>query len=150
MTTEENILALLPYTPPFRFVDRIDEVREEYIRGSFYLEPELEFYKGHFPEHPLTPGVILTEIMVQVGLASFGIYLAGATQPARSFPFALTATEVNFLRPVYPGDTVSVLATKEYFRFGKLKCRVVMTNSKNELVCEGRIAGIRINDHEAA
>lgn len=150
MTVEENILSRLPYTTPFLFVDKIHEVGEEYIKGSYHLEPELEFYKGHFREHPVTPGVILTEIMVQIGLACFGIYLTRETLHNRSFPFALTAAEVNFLKPVYPGETVTVTATKEYFRFGKLKCSVEMTNGVNEVVCEGRIAGIQISDHETA
>ena len=150
MIISDNILARLPYTAPFLFVDKIEEVKEDYIRGTYYLEPELEFYKGHFRDHPVTPGVILTEIMVQIGLACFGIYLTKEAHPTGSFPFALSATDIQFLKPVYPGDTVTVSATKEYFRFGKLKCKATMTNSKNEIVCEGTISGVQISDHGAA
>jgi 3-hydroxyacyl-[acyl-carrier-protein] dehydratase len=143
MKTKENILKLLPYTAPFLFVDHIAEVREDYIRGTYYLKPQLDFYQGHFRNRPVTPGVILTEIMVQIGLACLGIYLTRETFDDRPFPFALTHTEIDFLKPVFPGETVTVTASREYFRMGKLKCKAAMTNGLNELVCEGRIAGIQ-------
>lgn len=148
MIIKNNILSLLPYSAPFLFVDRIDEVTEEHIRGSYYLDPGSAFYKGHFPDHPVTPGVILTEIMVQIGLACFGIALTKETLNGRPFPFALTSTEISFLKPVYPGETVTVVGRKEYFRLGKLKCKVEMTNELHQIVSEGRIAGIQIGDHE--
>jgi 3-hydroxyacyl-[acyl-carrier-protein] dehydratase len=55
---------------------------------------------------------------------------------------ALTSTEIEFLKPVFPNEKVTVFSEKIYFRFGKLKCKVSMTNYKNEEVCSGIIAGI--------
>ena len=57
---------------------------------------------------------------------------------------ALTSTEIEFLKPVFPNEKVRVLSEKIYFRFGKLKCKVVMTNEKEEIVCSGTIAGMII------
>ena len=55
---------------------------------------------------------------------------------------ALTSNEIEFLKPVFPGETVIVNSEKIYFRFGKLKCKVTMKNDKGETVCQGTIAGM--------
>jgi len=144
MTTEDYILSKLPYSKPFRFVDRILEVNENYIKGSFHLTADMSFYSGHFPQHPITPGVILTEIMAQIGLASLGIYLNKNTVSASDLPFVMTATQLEFLKPVYPDTTVFVESEKVYFRFGKLKCKVTLKDKMNETLCEGFISGIQI------
>jgi len=143
--TADRIIARLPYRAPFLFVDRIDAVDEQHIEGSFFLDPELDFYKGHFPKQPVTPGVILTEIMAQIGLVCLGIYLTGDDPSATGFPFALTATNIEFYRPVYPGERVKVNSVKTYFRFGKLKCTVQLYNGEGILACEGTLSGMHIN-----
>ncbi|RYZ28757.1 MAG: hydroxymyristoyl-ACP dehydratase [Sphingobacteriales bacterium] len=140
-----NILARLPYSKPFLFVDSISTLSDDSITGSFYLDPELDFYRGHFKDKPVTPGVILTEIMAQIGLVCLGLHLTEAS-PQQAFPFALSSTEIEFMKPVFPGETVTVTGEKVYFRFGKLKCKVSMKNAAGETVCEGTIAGIQLNE----
>lgn len=151
MTIKEKILADLPYRAPFLFVDKIDRLDENGVVGTFYLHPELDFYKGHFIDYPVTPGVILTEIMAQIGLVCLGLFLIKDRSEEIRFPFVLTASEIAFLKPVYPGDTVTVKSQKIYFRFGKLKCSVNMYNGNGILVCEGTIAGMiaKQNDNHA-
>jgi len=78
--TSKQIIAKLPYRHPFLFVDEIIEVDDDGITGSYWFDPELDFYKGHFIDHPITPGVILTETMAQIGLVAFGIYLQSETE----------------------------------------------------------------------
>jgi 3-hydroxyacyl-[acyl-carrier-protein] dehydratase len=138
------IIDQLPYRDPFLFVDEIADVNEDYITGSFHLRKDLDFYKGHFKEEPVTPGVILIEIMAQIGLACFGIFLSEKNNGQHQFPFALCATNVEFMKPVFPGETVTVESKKIFHRFGKLKCHVVMLNEAKEIVCEGTIAGIEM------
>jgi len=141
MMTQEAILAKLPYSKPFLFVDTIDSVNAEAISGSYYFDEELDFYKGHFTDKPITPGVILTEVMAQIGLVCLGIFLHdGAEEQANSI--ALTQTNIEFYKPVYPGERVTVQGKKEYFRFGKLKCQVTMRNENDDIVCDGFISGI--------
>lgn len=149
-TTTYNILERLPYTTPFRFVDAIHEVDENHISGSFHLHPDLNFFKGHFTDNPITPGVILTEILAQIGLVCLGIFLIGDKWKQQQLPFVLTSTNIEFYKPVYPDETVWVESEKIYFRFGKLKCKVMMKNEKNETVCEGIIAGIQIKGNNVA
>lgn len=145
MTLSEKIIAGLPYGPPFLFVDKLSYIDEAGAEGTFRLDHGLDFYKGHFKALPVTPGVILTEIMAQIGLVCLGAYLAyKAGTTGRSF--VLTATDIEFLKPVFPGETVRVKSEKVYFRFGKLKCRVYMYNEENVLVCEGTIAGMALKN----
>lgn len=141
--TNEEVLAKLPYSAPFLFVDEIESISEDGVQGSYVFSPELEFYKGHFKENPVTPGVILMETMAQIGLVSLGIFILGDTFNAAT-QIALTSCEVEFIKPVFPSEKVLVISEKIYFRFGKLKCRVKMINTKGIEVCKGEIAGMII------
>jgi len=55
---------------------------------------------------------------------------------------ALSSAEVEFLLPVFPGEKVTVVSRKKYFRFNKLKCEVEMQNGQGKIVCRGVIAGL--------
>jgi len=136
-----EILKNLPYSAPFLFVDELLHVDENGATGTFTFNENLDFYKGHFKENPVTPGVILTETMAQIGVVCLGIFLVGNELNSES-QIGLTSTEIEFLKPVFPGEKVTVISEKIYFRFNKLKCRVKMLNENSEIVCEGTIAGI--------
>lgn len=142
--THQEIISKLPYSKPFLFVDELTEINENGVKGSFTLDENLDFYNGHFKEHPVTPGVILTEVMAQIGLVCLGIYLLDDTFNKET-SIALTSTSIEFLKSVFPNEKVTVVSEKLYFRFGKLKCKVRMTNESGELVCMGEIAGMMIN-----
>ena len=139
--TNQEIIAKLPYSKPFLFVDEITSINENGVEGTFTFNENLEFYKGHFKEKPVTPGVILTEVMAQIGLVCLGIYLLN-NEFSINTSIALTSTNIDFLKPVFPADKVTVISEKIYFRFGKLKCKVTMKNEHDEVVCRGEIAGI--------
>lgn len=140
MNTAE-ILEKLPYSTPFLFVDDLVSVDENGVNGTFTFKEDLDFYKGHFKNNPITPGVILTETMAQIGLVCLGIFLVGKDLTEES-QIGLTSTDIEFLKPVFPGEKVTVISEKIYFRFNKLKCKVKMLNEQSEIVCEGTIAGI--------
>ncbi len=131
-------MAQLPYGKPFLFVDELLEVTENGTVGTYTYHKELDFYKGHFKDFPVTPGVILTETMAQIGLACLGIYLMGTGK----LSIAMTATAIDFIKPVLPEQKVTVTSKKVYFRFNKLKCEVEMKNDNHEIVCKGTIAGM--------
>ena len=140
---KEEIISKLPYSKPFLFVDEILHIDENGVEGSFKFDENLDFYKGHFKNNPITPGVILTEVMAQIGLVCLGIFLQNDNFNTNN-SIALTSTDMEFLKPVYPNEKVTVISEKIYFRFGKLKCKVKMVNQKQEMVCKGTIAGIII------
>lgn len=139
--TKEEIISKLPYSKPFLFVDEILNINENRVEGIYTFDENLDFYKGHFKNNPVTPGVILTEVMAQIGLVCLGIYLLNEKLNKNS-AIALTSTDIEFIKPVFPKEKVTVVSEKIYFRFGKLKCNVIMKNEKNEIVCSGKIAGM--------
>jgi 3-hydroxyacyl-[acyl-carrier-protein] dehydratase len=138
-----DILSKLPYSKPFLFVDELVSINENGVEGNYTFDANLDFYKGHFKDNPVTPGVILTEVMAQIGVVCLGIFLLN-DEVNKNTLIALTSNEIEFLKPVYPNEKVTVISEKIYFRFGKLKCKVKMLNAKNEEVCSGTIAGMMI------
>ena len=137
----QEIISKLPYSKPFLFVDEIQYINKNGVVGNYTFDASLDFYKGHFKNNPVTPGVILTEVMEQIGVVCLGIFLLNE-EINKSTLIALTSNEIEFLKPVYPNEKVTVISEKIYFRFGKLKCKIKMINAKNDEVCSGTIAGI--------
>ena len=138
---KEEIISNLPYTKPFLFVDEILSISENGVEGSYTFDANLDFYKGHFKTNPITPGVILTETMAQIGVVCLGIFLLDSNFNLDT-KIALTSSEIEYLKPVFPNEKVIVISEKVYFRFNKLKCKVKMINNSGVEVCHGTIAGI--------
>ncbi|MGY8909223.1 MAG: 3-hydroxyacyl-ACP dehydratase FabZ family protein [Flavobacteriales bacterium] len=141
-----EIIKNLPYQKPFLFVDELTEISENGITGNYTFKENEFFYEGHFKNNPITPGVILTETMAQIGLVCLGIFLLKdeILSEDKKPKIALTSNQIDFFLPVLPNEKVIVISEKEYFRFNKLKCKVKMMNEKNELVCRGTISGMLI------
>ncbi|MGB5553754.1 MAG: FabA/FabZ family ACP-dehydratase [Flavobacteriaceae bacterium] len=137
----KEIISKLPYTKPFLFVDELVHVDDFGAEGSFTFTDDMDFYQGHFKDHPVTPGVLLTECCAQIGLVCLGIYLIGASGIS-NMQIGMSSAEMEFFEPVFPNETVTVTSKKLYFRFHKLKCEVRMHNSEGKLVCKGTIAGM--------
>ncbi|MEP6673964.1 MAG: hydroxymyristoyl-ACP dehydratase [Ferruginibacter sp.] len=143
------ILDKLPYKSSFRFVDSIALLDENGITGNYTLKKDAFFYEDHFPGNPVTPGVIITEIMAQIGLVALGLYIVlndpeaviAETKDDSWMPL-LTSTEVSFFKSVLPGEMVTVISKKEYFRFNKLKCYIEMLDNSGDLIARGIFAGI--------
>ncbi len=143
-----DVLAYLPYKSSFLFIDNILSLDMDGVTGDYRLRKDAFFYEDHFVNNPVTPGVIITEIMLQIGLVVLGIHLvinesreAGIAVNEGLFPL-LTSTEISFFKKVLPGEKVIVRSRKVYFRFGKLKCFVEMHNEAGELVAKGNFSGI--------
>ena len=144
----QYILDLLPYKRPFRFVDEISFIDENRIEGNYQYREDEFFYKGHFPEQPITPGAILTETMAQIGLVAFGIFLLLQNNPSiqidkTKMPL-LTSTNIHFYKKVLPEEKVMVTAEKIVFRHNKLRSRVSMKDLQNNIICDGDISGMFI------
>jgi 3-hydroxyacyl-[acyl-carrier-protein] dehydratase len=143
----DHVLNLLPYKSSFRFVDHISLLTLDEARGEYTLKKDAFFYEDHFPGHPVTPGVIITEIMAQIGLVVLGLNLIlqgkgekNISSDGNIFPL-LASSEVSFFKMVLPGEKVQVISRKQYFRFNKLKCVVEMYNASEELVAKGIFSG---------
>jgi len=125
------------------FVDTISELTENGVVGSYTFSEDDDFYKGHFKDQPVTPGVLLTECCAQIGLVCLGIFLLqeeGST--LSNLQIGMSSSQMEFLLPVLPNERVTVTSEKVYFRFNKLQCRVKMHNAQGELVCKGVLSGM--------
>ena len=98
-----EIESLLPHRKPFLFVDEIVEADEKKIVARHVFTEHEFFFRGHFPEYPVVPGVILVETMAQSGGAA--LRKLGVTAADGLF-FLATVDKVKFRRQVRPGDEV--------------------------------------------
>jgi UDP-3-O-[3-hydroxymyristoyl] N-acetylglucosamine deacetylase/3-hydroxyacyl-[acyl-carrier-protein] dehydratase len=100
----EEIMRVLPHRYPFLLVDRILEIeagkRVVGIKNCTINEP---FFQGHFPGHPIMPGVLIVEAMAQVG----GMLLLGPMEdPESKVVYFMSLDNVRFRKPVKPGDQI--------------------------------------------
>jgi 3-hydroxyacyl-[acyl-carrier-protein] dehydratase len=140
LSEPEKIVANLPYGDGFKFVDQLLEITEDHVIGVYRFRESEYFYKHHFADRPVTPGVILQECMAQIGLACLGSYLLRENTESKQFVF--TEAHINFISQVLPDTTVVVTAKKEYFRFGKLKVVVQMLDENEFKIAEGWMSGM--------
>jgi 3-hydroxyacyl-[acyl-carrier-protein] dehydratase len=145
--TPAELLARLPQQPPFRFVDEIVSVDDERIEARYRWRPEADFYRGHFPGNPVTPGVLLIESMAQAGLVALGLYLLWKEAPPEEAEKIVTVfvdANVEFTGKVLPGDRVQIRGEKVYFRRRKLRSQCEMRLEDGTLVCAGTISGMGV------
>ncbi len=104
MYTIEDIMKVLPHRYPFLLVDRILEIEEKKrIVGLKNVTINEPFFQGHFPGHPIMPGVLIIEAMAQVG----GMLLMGSIEePESKVVYFMSLDNVKFRRPVKPGDQI--------------------------------------------
>jgi UDP-3-O-[3-hydroxymyristoyl] N-acetylglucosamine deacetylase/3-hydroxyacyl-[acyl-carrier-protein] dehydratase len=97
----EEIMDVLPHRYPFLLVDRILSLDEKRVVGIKNVTINEPFFAGHFPEHPVMPGVLIIEAMAQVG----GMLLMGTVDdPASKVVYFTSLNNVKWRRPVRPGD----------------------------------------------
>ena len=98
-----EIRKLLPHRQPFLLIDKITEMTENNIIGIKNVTMNEEFFRGHFPESPVFPGVLQVEAMAQVG----GVFaLKKVSDPENYLTFFMSLDKVKFKNPVIPGDTM--------------------------------------------
>lgn len=146
----DEILAVIPQQPPFRFIDELHFVDQQRCTGSYTFKKDEFFYRGHFPEIPVTPSVILIECMAQIGLIPLGLANFIQSNPdtdVGTLKPVFTDSEVKFSRPVYPETTVTVEANIMYFRINRLKAKVKMRDHNGEVCCAGTLSGIFVSNN---
>ena len=120
----EEIMKFLPHRYPFLMVDKIVKIEGNIIVGVKNVTMNEPYFLGHFPGHPIMPGVLQLEAMAQVA----GVLLLKRIDKANQIAYFMSAEEVKWRKPVVPGDAlyVEIELTKIRGKIGKAKgiCRV--------------------------
>lgn len=101
-------IELLPHRSPFLFVDRLLSADETGAIGEVVFGPDQYFFKGHFPDYPVVPGVILIEAMAQT--AGAGLVASGLFGDDVPLFFLAGVDDVRFRRQVRPGDKLTTVS----------------------------------------
>jgi UDP-3-O-[3-hydroxymyristoyl] N-acetylglucosamine deacetylase/3-hydroxyacyl-[acyl-carrier-protein] dehydratase len=130
----EELMKMLPHRYPFLMVDRILKMEGNTITGVKNVTMNEPFFQGHFPGHPIMPGVLQLEAMAQVA----GIILLKRIEAANQIAYFMAAEEVKWRKPVVPGDVlvIEIELTKARGKIGKAKgiCKVA-----GEIVSEAQV-----------
>ena len=99
-----DVMKLLPHRYPFLLVDKITGfIKGEQIVGVKNVTINEPFFQGHFPDHPVMPGVLILEAMAQVG----GVYAIVANEVGENqVPYFVGIDKAKFRKPVQPGDVL--------------------------------------------
>jgi UDP-3-O-[3-hydroxymyristoyl] N-acetylglucosamine deacetylase / 3-hydroxyacyl-[acyl-carrier-protein] dehydratase len=120
----EALMKLLPHRPPFLMVDRILKIDGDKIVGVKNVSINEPYFQGHFPGHPIMPGVLQLEAMAQVA----GVLLLKRLETVNQVAYFMSAEDVKWRKPVVPGDAliVEVELMKVRGKIGKAKavCKV--------------------------
>ena len=116
----EAINRLIPHRYPFLMIDRVVEIFAETsavgIKNVTINEP---FFQGHFPGHPIMPGVLIVEAMAQTA-AALVVASVGA-DAAGKLVYFMTIDQARFRRPVVPGDQLRIKVVKQQKKFSVWK-----------------------------
>jgi UDP-3-O-[3-hydroxymyristoyl] N-acetylglucosamine deacetylase/3-hydroxyacyl-[acyl-carrier-protein] dehydratase len=119
-----GVMKLLPHRYPFLLVDRVAKLEGNHIVGIKNVSINEPYFQGHFPGHPVMPGVLQLEAMAQVA----GIVLLKNAENAGKIAYFMSAEDVKWRKPVHPGDVlvIEVELTKIRGKIGKAKgvCKV--------------------------
>jgi 3-hydroxyacyl-[acyl-carrier-protein] dehydratase len=98
----KEIPGILPHRYPFLLVDRITELGPDKVIALKNVSWNEPFFQGHFPDHPIMPGVLIVEALAQAG----AVLAARATNfdPAKQVVYFMAIDKVKFRKPVVPGD----------------------------------------------
>ena len=102
--TAAEVLVRVPHRPPFRFLDDILELDDEHIVATYRFPPDADFYRGHFPERPVMPGVLIVEAMAQTG----AIAVLVEEENRGKIAFFAGIDDCRFKRVVEPGDVLTL------------------------------------------
>lgn len=115
----DQVLRVLPHRYPFLMVDRVTRIAGNQISAVKNVSANEPFFQGHFPGHPIMPGVLQLEAIAQVA----GILMMRQAENAGKLAYFMSAESVKWRKPVRPGDTlvIDIELTKTRGKIGKAR-----------------------------
>ena len=101
----DNVKDLIPHREPFLFVDEIIALDEDHIEAVVTIDPESDFFRGHYPGFPIMPGVLVCECVIQAGALFLAKLISGEDGRV---PVLTRIGKGKFRRMVLPGDRVTL------------------------------------------
>lgn len=133
MNDINDIMKVMPHRYPFLFIDRILEVDKEHVKALKNVTINEPFFQGHFPGHPIMPGVLIVESLAQAG----GILVMKYMKNLEDYLFYfMKIDKVKFRKPVLPGDTL-IHHIKLLKERGNIFIIEGKTYVEDKLVCQG-------------
>ncbi len=122
-----QIMSILPHRYPFLMVDRVIEIGELHAIGTKSITINEPYFQGHFPGHPVMPGVLQVEAMAQVA----SIVMMRRTENEGKIGYFMSADDVKFRKPVFPGDVlfIDIKLTSAKRRLGKAECKCLVNGA---------------------
>jgi 3-hydroxyacyl-[acyl-carrier-protein] dehydratase len=109
-----EIYAAIPHRPPFLWVDSIISQDSKSITAEKFISPDLDIFKGHYPDYPLVPGVLLCEAVFQTGAIFMSKLISGSDRSGAEESLTPVLTRIKgakFKMEVKPGDTIKMHVT---------------------------------------
>jgi len=106
-----QIYQSIPHRPPFLWVDKIISLAPESIETEKFISPDLDVFKGHYPDYPIMPGVLLCEAVFQSGallMADNLKHMESSASQTGLMPVLTRIKGARFKREVKPGDTIRI------------------------------------------
>ena len=134
----DDIMKVLAHRYPFLLVDRILELDEKHVVGLKNVTINEPFFQGHFPGHPIMPGVLIIEAMAQVG----GMLLMGSVpDPESKVVYFTSLNNVKWRRPVKPGDQLRF--ELELLQVRGMMCKMSgIAKVDGQVVCEAEMGAV--------
>lgn len=106
MIQDIAVTDLIPHRPPFLWVDTLLEYDSTSLVTEKIIPEQLDIFQGHYPDHPILPGVLLCEAIFQTGALLIALRLKETDDPRSGVPVLTRIKGARFKRPVGPGDTI--------------------------------------------
>lgn len=132
--SREDIMSFIPHRDPFLLIDETHIIEEDkYLLGIRKFTGEEDFFRGHFPKHPVVPGVLILEIMSQAG----GAAIMQSPKLKGKVGFLMSIDYAKFRKQVNPGDVLKIAI--EVLRAGAITKLYAEAYTENGMCTEAQL-----------
>ena len=139
----DQIKAMIPHRDPFLLIDEVTQVISgASALGIKNLTADEPFFKGHFPDHPIMPGVLIIEAMAQTSAV---LVVESTRKDSGGMVYFMSIEQARFRKPVFPGDSLRLHVKKQHTR-GRVWKFKGEARVENDLVAEAVFSAMIMED----